>query len=224
MSPRSDLFEIAADYYTPGPEMRTLDESLSKAIPQDIVPLYPEASFVVQSHDFMLASQSLLDFGYEAQPPWTMDSVLTASPPLDVDSCTAPGDVTSIDGMGVLDRSASSSLLVAPETSPIERSPKDASVGPAEADFRHYCERLLSSPSPSAPVTDPFLSISISHHVSVTCTYRTCLDLDVRGKIFNPDPGDASLWRTIRQVPNGEGLCISDASQHLRKPPPGGEI
>jgi hypothetical protein len=145
MSPRSDLLEIAVDYYTPGPEMHMLDESLSKVIPQDVAPLYPEASFVMQSHDFMHVSQSLLDFGYEAQPPWSLDSVLTACPPLDVDSCTAPGDATSIDGMGVLDRSALSSLFVAPETSPNECSPKDTSVGPAEADLRHYCERLLSS-------------------------------------------------------------------------------
>ncbi|KAI0247623.1 hypothetical protein BJV78DRAFT_1132975 [Lactifluus subvellereus] len=139
MSPRSDLFDIAADYYTAGPEMHIQDESLSKVIRQDIVPLFPEASFTMQSHNFVNASQSLLDFGYEAQPQWMMDSVLTACPPLDVDSYIAPlsGDATSIDGMGVLNRSAPSSMLVARETSPIDLS-QDTSVGPAETDLQHY--------------------------------------------------------------------------------------
>lgn len=139
MSPRSDLFDIA-DYYTAGPEMHTQDVSLSKVIPQDIVPLFPEASFTMQSHDFVNASQSLLDFGYEAQPQWMMDSVLADCPPLDVDSYIVPlsSDATSMDGMvGVLNRSVPPSMLVARETSP--------SVGPADADLQHYCKRLLSS-------------------------------------------------------------------------------
>jgi Fungal Zn(2)-Cys(6) binuclear cluster domain len=135
MSPRSDLFDIAADYYAPAPEIHMLDESLSKGIPQDVVPLYPEASFVMQSQDLMHASPSLLNFDYETQPQWMMDSVLTACHPLDMDPCIA----TSMDDMGVLNRSASSSLLA--ETSPIDHSVKDTSVGPAEADLRHYRER-----------------------------------------------------------------------------------
>ena len=39
MSPRSDIFDIAADYYATGPEIYMLDESLSKLTPQDMVPL-----------------------------------------------------------------------------------------------------------------------------------------------------------------------------------------
>jgi hypothetical protein len=137
MSPRSDIFEIAADYYAAGPEIHMLDESLAKIIPQDMVPLYPETSFAMQSHDFVQTSQGLLDFGYETQPQWMIDSVLTACPPLDVDAYITPlaGDSTSTS------MDLSSSLLVARETSPIDLSPKESSVGPAEAELQHYCER-----------------------------------------------------------------------------------
>ncbi len=140
MSPRSDIFDIAADYYAAGPELHMLDESLSKIIPQDMVPLYPETSFAMQSHDFVHTSQGLLDFGYETQPQWMMDSVLAACPPLDVDAYMTPltGDATSTS-IGLLNGGAT--LLVARETSPIDLSPKESSVGPAEAELQHYCER-----------------------------------------------------------------------------------
>ncbi|KAI0304292.1 hypothetical protein B0F90DRAFT_1916398 [Multifurca ochricompacta] len=139
MSPRSDLFDIAADYYAAGPEVHMLDESLSKIMPQEIVPVYPESSFAMHPHDFVHSSHGLLDFGYEAQPQWMMDSVLTACSPLDVDSYIAPlsGDVTST-GVGLLNGSAPSSLLVTRETSPVDMSPKGTSVGPAEAELQHY--------------------------------------------------------------------------------------
>ncbi len=121
MSPRSDIFDIAADYYAAGPELHMLDESLSKIIPQDMVPLYPETSFAMQ-------------------PQWMMDSVLAACPPLDVDAYMTPltGDATSTS-IGLLNGGAT--LLVARETSPIDLSPKESSVGPAEAELQHYCER-----------------------------------------------------------------------------------
>jgi hypothetical protein len=142
MSPRSDIFDIAADYYAAGPEVHMLDESLSKIIPQDMVPLYPETSFAMQSNDFVNTSQGLLDFGYESQPQWMIDSVLTACPPLDVDAYITPlsGDATST-GIGLLNSGAPSSLIVARATSPIDMSPNEPSVGPAEAELQHYCER-----------------------------------------------------------------------------------
>jgi hypothetical protein len=71
-----------------------------------------------------------------------MDSVLTSCPPLDVDAYITPlsGDAMST-GIGLLNSGASSSLLVARETSPIDMSPKELSAGPAEAELQHYCER-----------------------------------------------------------------------------------
>lgn len=144
MSPRSDLFDIAADYYTTGPEVHMLDESLAKILPQDIVPIYPESSYTMQAQDFVHTPQGLLDFGYENQQ-WMMDNVLTACPPLDMDSYIAPvqGDVSITGGMGLLHGSAPSSLLVGRETSPIDMSPKGTPIGPAEAELQHYCERSL---------------------------------------------------------------------------------
>jgi hypothetical protein len=181
MSPRSDIFDIAADYYAAGPELHMLDESLSKIIPQDMVPLYPESSFTMQPHDFVHTSQGLLDLGYETRPQWMMDNVLTACPPFDVDPyiTALSGDATSTS-IGLFGNSASSSLLVAREASPINVSPKDTSVGPAEAELQHYGERcrcFLSSfwRQPLIPV----LSISISYRVSVTRAYPTFLNLDV---------------------------------------------
>jgi hypothetical protein len=142
MSPRSDLFDIAADYYATGPEMHMLDESLSKILPQDIVPLYPEPPYTIQAQDFVHTPQGLLDFGYDANQRWMMDSVLTTCPPLDVDSYIAPltTDASTTGGMGLLNGSAPSSLLVERETSPIDLSPKGTSVDPAEAELQHYCE------------------------------------------------------------------------------------
>ena len=144
MSPRSDLFDIAADYYTTGPEVHMLDESLAKILPQDIVPIYPESSYTMQAQDFVHTPQGLLDFGYENQQ-WMMDNVLTACPPLDMDSYIAPvqGDASITGGMGLLHGSAPSSLLVGRETSPIDMSPKGTPIGPAEAELQHYCERSL---------------------------------------------------------------------------------
>ena len=146
MSPRSDLFDIAVDYYTTGPEVHMLDESLAKILPQDIVPIYPESSYTMQGQDFVHTPQGLLDFGYENQQ-WMMDNVLTACPPLDMDSYIAPvqGDASITGGMGLLNGSAPSSLLVGRETSPIDLSPKGTPIGPAEADLQHYCERSLST-------------------------------------------------------------------------------
>ena len=139
MSPRSDLFDIAADYYATGPEVHMLDESLSKILPQDIVPIYPESSYSMQAQDFVHTTQGLLDFGYETQQQWMMDSMLTSCPPLDVDSFMTPlGDTSTTGAMGLLSGSAPSSLLIARETSPIDMSPK---VGPAEAELQHYRKR-----------------------------------------------------------------------------------
>ena len=147
MSPRSDLFDIAADYYATGPEVHMLDESLAKILPQDIVPIYPESSYTMQTQDFVHTPQGLLDFGYEAHQQWMMDSVLTACPPLDVDSYITPltGDTSTTGGMGLLNGSASTSLLVARETSPIELSPKGTPIGPAEAELQHYGEYSRSA-------------------------------------------------------------------------------
>ncbi len=140
MSPRSDLFDIAADYYTTGPEVHMLDESLAKILPQDIVPIYP-GSYAMQTQDFVNTPQDLLDFGYGTQQQWMMDNVLTACPPLDMDSYIAPlpGDASTTSGMGLLNGSAPSSLLVARETSPIDMSPRGTPVGPAEAELQQYC-------------------------------------------------------------------------------------
>ncbi|KAI0270032.1 hypothetical protein BC834DRAFT_841727 [Gloeopeniophorella convolvens] len=139
MSPRSDLFDIAADYGY-APEVHMLDESLAKIMPQDMVSVYPEHSYNMHQQDFVPTSHGLLDFGYEAQPQWMMGDVLTACPSLDVESYIAPlsGDATAASGMGLLGGSAPSSLLVAREASPIDLSPKDTSVGPAEAELQHY--------------------------------------------------------------------------------------
>jgi hypothetical protein len=141
MSPRSDIFDIAADYYGTGPEMYMLDESLSKLTPQDMVPLYSESSFAMQPCDFVHTAHDLLDFGYESQPQGMIDSVLTACSPLDLEPymMSLSSDATSMD-MDLLNDNKSS-LLVARETSPIDMSPKDAFVGPTEADKQNYCER-----------------------------------------------------------------------------------
>ena len=140
MSPRSDLFDIAADYYATGPEVHMLDESLAKILPQDIVPIYPESSYAMQAQDFVHTPQGLLDFGYETHQQWMMDTVLTACPPLDVDSYITPlaSETSTTGGMGLLNGSASTSLLVARETSPIDLSPKGTPIGPAEAELQHY--------------------------------------------------------------------------------------
>ncbi len=139
MSPRSDIFDIAADYYATGPEMYMLDESLSKLTPQDMVPLYSESSFAMQPCDFVHTAQGLLDFGYESQPQGMMDNVLTTCPPLDVDPyiMSLSSDATSMD-IGLLNDNESPQL-VARETSPIDMSPK--STGPTEAELQNYCER-----------------------------------------------------------------------------------
>lgn len=146
MSPRSDIFDIAADYYATSPEMYMLDESLSKLTPQDMVPLslYSESSFAMQPCDFVHTAQGFLDFGgYDSQPQGMMDSVLTACPPLDMDPyiMSFSNDATSM-GIGLLNDNESS-LLVARETSPIGMSQEDAPpVGPTEAESQ-YCKRLL---------------------------------------------------------------------------------
>lgn len=146
MSPRSDIFDIAADYYVTSPEMYMLDESLSKITPQDMVPLYSESSFAMQPCDFVHTAQGLLDFGYDSQPQGMMDNVLTACPPLALDMdpyiMSLSSDATSID-IGLLNDIESPSL-VARETSPIDMSPKGASPGPTEAE--NYCERYFLSP------------------------------------------------------------------------------
>lgn len=175
MSPRSDIFDIAADYYATGPELYMLDESLSKFTPQDIVPLYSESSFAMQPCDFVPTAQGLLDFGYESQPQGLMDNLLTACPPLDGDSfiMSLSSDATSMD-IGLLNDNESLPL-VARET-PIDMSPKGTSTGPTEAEAENYCERyslFLSS------ATDSVLSIPISHRVSVTRAYRSSINLDV---------------------------------------------
>jgi hypothetical protein len=148
MSPRSDIFDIAADYYATSPEMYMLDESLSKLTPQDMVPLYSESSFSMQPCDFVHTAQDLLDFGYESQPQGMIDSVLTACPPLDLEPyiMSLSSDATSM-GMGLLNDNKSS-LLVARETSPIDMSPKDAFIGPTGADEQNYCERHWCFSSP----------------------------------------------------------------------------
>jgi hypothetical protein len=211
MSPRSDIFDNAADYYAAGPEMHMLDESLAKIIPQDMVPLYPETSFAMQSHDFVQTSQGLLDFGYETQPQWMIDSVLTACPPLDVDAYITPlaGDATSTS-MGLLSSGApSSSLLVARETSPIDMSPKESSVGPAEAELQHYCERYGCFLSPlGGSATDTGLSISISHRVSITRAHRPFLNLDVGREDTYLEPSDTGMWCPVRQDSSSEGLRL----------------
>jgi hypothetical protein len=180
MSPRSDIFDIAADYYATGPEMYMLDESLSKLTPQDMVPLYSESSFAMQPCDFVHTAQDLLDFGYESQPQGMMDNVLTACPPLDVDPyIMLSSDATSMD-IGLLNDNEPLPL-VARETSPIDMSPKGTSTGPAEAEVHHYCKRYYCSSSSLllAPTTNSALSIPISHRVSVTCAYRSSINLDV---------------------------------------------
>jgi hypothetical protein len=141
MSPRSDIFDIATDYYATGSEMFMLDESLSKITPQDMVPLYSESSFAMQPCDFVHTAQGLLDFGYDSQPQGTMDNVLTACPPLDVDPyiMSLSNDATSMD-IGLLRNDNESPPLVVRE-SPIDMSPKGSSSGPAEAELQNYCER-----------------------------------------------------------------------------------
>lgn len=141
MSPRSDIFDIAADFYTTSPEMYMLDESLSKLTPQDMVPLYSESSFAMQPCDFIHTAQGLLDFGYESQPQGMMDNVLTACPPLDVDPymMSFSSDATSID-IGLLNDNETPPL-VAREASPIDMSPKGTSTGPTEAELHNYCKR-----------------------------------------------------------------------------------
>jgi hypothetical protein len=136
MSPRSDIFDIAADYYATGPEMFMLDESLSKLTPQDMVPLYSESSFAMQPCDFVHTAQGF-DFGYESQPQGMIDSMLTTCPPLDLDPyiLSLPSDATSM-GIGLLNDNRTT-LLVARESSPIDMSSKDAPVGPTEAE--NYC-------------------------------------------------------------------------------------
>ena len=148
MSPRSDIFDIATDYYATGPEMYMLDESLSKLTPQDMVPLYSESSFAMQPCDFVHTAQGLLDFGYESQPQGMIDSVLTACPPLDVDPyiMSFSSDASSM-GIGLFNDNKPS-LLVARETSPIDMSPKDAPVGPTDAELQNYCERYTRFLSP----------------------------------------------------------------------------
>lgn len=156
MSPRSDLFDIAADYYTTGPEMHMLDESLSKILPQDIVPVYSESSYAMQVQDFAHTPQGLLDFGYETQQQWMMDSVLTACPSLDVDSYIAPlPSDTTTGGMSLLSGSAPGSLLVAREASPIDMSPKGALVGPAEAELQHYLYLFHTVFQSHVPIVHP---------------------------------------------------------------------
>jgi hypothetical protein len=146
MSPRSDIFDIGADYYVTSPEMYMLDESLSKITPQDMVPLYSESSFAMQPCDFVHTAHSLLDFGYDSQPQGMMDNVLTACPPLDEDPyiMSLSSDATSMDIALLNDNE--SPLLVARETSPIDMSPKGASTGPTEAE--NYCERSWCFLSP----------------------------------------------------------------------------
>jgi hypothetical protein len=141
MSPRSDIFDIAADYYTTSPEMYMLDESLSKITAQDMVPLYSESSFAMQPCDFVHTAHGLLDFGYESQPQGMMDNVLTACSPLDMDPyiMSLSSDATSMD-IGLLN-DHESPLLVARETSPIDMSPKGTSTGPTEAE--NYCALLV---------------------------------------------------------------------------------
>ena len=141
MSPRSDIFDIAADYYATGSEMFMLDESLSKITPQDMVPLYSESSFAIQPCDFVHTAQGLLDFGYDSQPQGTIDNVLTACPPLDVDPyiMSLSSDATSMD-IGLRNDNESPPLVVR-EMSPIDMSPKGTSTGPAEAELQNYCER-----------------------------------------------------------------------------------
>jgi len=209
MSPRSDIFDIAADYYAAGPEMHMLDDSLSKLIPQDMVPLYPETSFAMQSNDFVHTSQGLLDFGYESQPQWMIDSVLTACPPLDVDAYITPlsGDATST-GIGLLNSGAPSSLLVARATSPIDMSPKEPSVGPAEAELQHYCERYGCFSLLLASATDTGLSISFSHCVSVTCAYRASPNLDVGREDAYPESRNTGMWCSVCKDSSGEGICL----------------
>jgi hypothetical protein len=138
MSPRSDIFDIAADYYATGPEMYMLDESLSKLTPQDMVPLYSESSFAMQPCDFVHTAQGFLDFGYESQPQGMIDSVLTACP-LDMDPyiMSLSNDAPPM-GIGLLNDNESSLLV---EQSPIpEEAPP---VGPIEAES-HYRKRFLS--------------------------------------------------------------------------------
>jgi hypothetical protein len=174
MSPRSDIFDIAADYYTTGPEMYMLDESLSKLTPQDMVPLYSESSFSMQPCDFVHTAQGFLDFGYESQPQGMIDSVLTACSPLDIDPyiMSLSNDATPMVGIGLLNDNESS-LLVAREPSPIGMFPKDAPrIGPTEAETSASSLLLASA-------TDNVLSIPISHRVSVTRAYRPFLNLDV---------------------------------------------
>jgi hypothetical protein len=141
MSPRSDIFDTAADYYATSPEMYMLDESLSKLTPQDMVPLYSESSFAMQPCDFVHTAQGLLDFGYESQPQGMMNNVLTACPPLDVDPymMSFSSDATSID-IGLLNDNEPPPL-VARETSPIDMSPKGTSTGPTEPELHNYCKR-----------------------------------------------------------------------------------
>ncbi|KAI0270242.1 hypothetical protein BGY98DRAFT_1179869 [Russula aff. rugulosa BPL654] len=138
MSPRSDIFDIAADYYATSPEMYMLDESLSKITPHDMVPLYSESSFAMQPCDFVHTAQGLLDFGYDSQPQGMMDNVLTACSPLDMDPyiMSLSSDATSMD-IGLLN-DHESPLLVAREASPIDMSPKGASTGPTEAENYLY--------------------------------------------------------------------------------------
>ncbi|KAH9179367.1 hypothetical protein EDB89DRAFT_1878666 [Lactarius sanguifluus] len=157
MSPRSDLFDIAADYYATAPEVHMLDESLSKILPQDIVPVFSESSYTMQAQDFVHTPQSLLDFGYETQQQWIMDSVLTTCPPLDVDSYISPlsGDTSTTGGMGLLNGGAPSSLLVARETSPIDLSPKGTLVGPAEAELQHYLYLFHTVFQSHVPIVHP---------------------------------------------------------------------
>ena len=182
MSPRSDIFDIATDYYATGPEMYILDESLSKLTPQDMVPLYSESSFAMQPCDFVHTAQGLLDFGYESQPHGMMDNVLTACPPLDVDPyiMSLSSDATSMD-IGLLNDNESPPL-VAREASPIDMSPKGTSTGPTEAELHNYCKRHLPTSASSlllASATDIALSIPISHRVPVTRASRSSINVDV---------------------------------------------
>lgn len=136
MSPRSDIFDIAADYYTTSPEMYILDEPLSKITPQDMVSLYSESSFAMQPCDFVHTDHGLLDFGYESQPQGMNNNVFTACPPrTDPYIMTLSSDATSMD-IGLLN-DHESPLLAARETSPLDMSPKG--TGPTEAE--NYCER-----------------------------------------------------------------------------------
>ncbi|KAI9508880.1 hypothetical protein F5148DRAFT_832637 [Russula earlei] len=155
MSPRSEAFDVAADYYATSHEMQMLDESLSKIMSQDILPLYPESSLAMQPHDFAHTSLGLLDFGPETQSQWMMGGVLTACPPLDVDPFIPPlsGEATSRSMVPL--NNAPSPLLVARETPTIDISPKDAPVGPAETELQHYLYLFHTAFQSHVPIVHP---------------------------------------------------------------------